>query len=695
MTCDEGKLVRSVACLQGMKSSFTLVFALFAVVTLTTAQAAALRLTDAGKPAAVIVLGESLRANDLAVTALVSHVKQISGATLPVMKEADLSEARIEGGRILPLPGKTAAETYILLGEGPLARRAGFNLDGLGAGGIVLQTKGNMLALLAKEDGSDSRGPASARPVFALLEALGCRCLWPGETGKVVPKQSTLSVSDLNVRFTPSIGQRRIRFTSGEVRGAAQGREWLGLGKAETQAASEATRTESEGGWGAWNGLGGNIGIVGGAAGCGLQGGWSEHGAAHPEWFALQPDGTRDQSKAKERWRLCVSSPGLVEHVANDILKRLGGHAQPAISLCPNDGGYSSFCLCDACQKLDAPNGPKINMLVFAKVGEAARTEVEHVSLTDRFVHYWNAVAERVTKVVPDQLFLVEAYSYYSDPPVRERLHPNLVVRFVPSVADGWKGWQMAGAKRVYWRPNNLGSGYRTGALSPQARETASTMRYLAANGMLATDMDSVFHNWATQGLHYYTAARLNWDPTLSFDALLQDYCQTGFGAGAAAIKKYLLLAEQGVQPRKSGKRSTFPLILPETLTAMRAELVTAAKATAADAAAHQRVAFLRAGFEFTAISAEAHRLAESMEAGTKPAPAAVTALMERRWQMMRAIAQNHPLAVNVVVVAANDAPLNAALGWKGPSALARNGKLQLPAADNWLNEDQSATRKK
>ncbi|NBV21977.1 MAG: DUF4838 domain-containing protein [Proteobacteria bacterium] len=669
------------------------VLTLLAALVFTMAQGAPLRLADAGKPVAVIVVGESLDANDLAVSALVSHVKQISGAVLPVMKEAAFSDARIEGGRILPPVAKTTAETFILLGDGPLARRAGFKLEGLGAGGIVIQTTGNALALLSKEDGSDSRGPASARPVFTLLQTLGCRSLWPGEGGKVVPKMTTLSVSDLNVRFTPSIGQRRIRFTSGDFRGSAQGREWLGLDAAELRTVSEAaTRTESEGGWAAWNGLGGNIGIVGGAAGCGLEGGWAEHGAAHPEWFALQPDGTRDQSKAKERWRLCVSNPGLIEHVAKVIIKELGGKAHPAISLCPNDGGYSSFCLCEACQKLDAPNGPKINMLVFTKVGEAARTEVEHVSLTDRYVHYWNAVAERVTKVVPDQLFLVEAYSYYSDPPVRERLHPNLVVRYVPSQADGWKGWQAAGARRVYWRPNNLGGGYRTGALSPQARETADTMRYLAANGMLATDMDSVFHNWATQGLHYYTAARLNWDPSLNFDALLQDYCQTGFGAGAEPVKRYFLLAEQGVKPRKAGKRSTFPLIQPETLTAMRGELVAAAKATADDPASHQRVAFLRAGFEFTAVSAEAHRLAE---AETRPAPAAVNAVMERRWLMMRAIAQQHPLAVNVLVVAANDAPLNAALGWKGPSALARNGRLQLPADDNWLNEDQSATRKK
>ena len=43
-------------------------------------------------------------------------------------------------------------------------------------------------------------------------------------------------------------------------------------------------------------------------------------------------DGTRDQSKAKERWRLCVSNQGLIVHVANDIIVRLNGKAQAAFA---------------------------------------------------------------------------------------------------------------------------------------------------------------------------------------------------------------------------------------------------------------------------------------------------------------------------------------------------------------------------
>ena len=125
----------------------------------------------------------------------------------------------------------------------------------------------------------------------------------------------------------------------------------------------------------------------------------------------------------------------------------------------------------------------------------------------------------------------------------------------------------------------------------------------------------------------------------------------------------------------------------------LRASLIAAAKATENDAPSYRRVAFLCARLEFTPLSAEAQRLADAIDGGAKADTQAVNALMERRWQMMRAILKSHPLAVNVRVIATADLVLNRTLGWKGPSDAAKSGKLQLQLGDDWLNEDQSATR--
>jgi hypothetical protein len=209
---------------------------------------------------------------------------------------------------------------------------------------------------------------------------------------------------------------------------------------------------------------------------------------------------------------------------------------------------------------------------------------------------------------------------------------------------------------------------------------------------MLATDMDSIYHNWATQGLHYYAMARLSWNPAQDFDAILDDYCKTGFGAGAEPVKQYFLRMEKGVVlvPGKGA----FPEISPETINELRALLGAAAKTTERDPSSRRRVAFLRAGLEFTAVSAEAHRLADSAARGARLDANGTTEVMERRWQMMRAILQHHPLAVNVGVVAGNDGPLRSALGWKGPSDATKAAKIQLQPGDDWLDADQSATRK-
>ena len=670
---------------------------LVAILTFAAASAAELLLVADDRPRATVVLAEGVRPDDVAVRALLSHVQQMSGVQLPTMEEGKLSEARIVAGRLVAPAGRTEADTFILLGEGNLTRRIGVTTEGLGAGGIVVKSGANTLTLLARDDGSDARRPALARSVFHLLEALGCRYLWPGEVGKVIPRRPRLAVAAIDHRFTPIVGQRNLRVAGHETRNATQGMAWLGFTPEQHLAAFEqATRTAAEGEWAAWNRLGGNLGIMGGHAGAGLRGGWAEHGEAHPKWFALQADGTRDQSAAKERWRLCVSNPQLVEHVARDIIAQLGGKARPGtFSLSPNDGGYSSFCLCDACRKLDPPDGPRIKLMIFERVGGAERTEMDYVSLTDRYLHYWNAVVERVTQVVPNQLFLVDAYSAYSNPPVQERVHPNLVLRYVPTQVDAWKAWQAAGAKRVLWRPNNLHRGYNDGAFKPQARETAKTLQYLSQNGVIATDMDSIYHHWATQGLLYYTAARLSWDPAQDFDVLLDDYCETGFGAGAESVKQYFRRVERDVVPDAGPRGIGFPQIAPESLAALRELLVAAARATAADAASGRRVAFLRAGLEFTAISAEAHRLARAAEAGVAVDSKAAAALLERRWQLMRLLLQQQPLAVNVAVVAAADGQLNRALRWNGPGEAAKSGQLQLPSVDHWLNEDQTKLRRK
>src|SRR5262249_39161239 len=127
-------------------------------------------------------------------------VRQITGAVLPVRAE----------GTITGMP--SADQPWVLVGEGRLAQAQGFSTANLGPGGVLLQARGPVLALLGTDSRTptDSNGSRYAVTLF-LEDHLGVRYLWPGEVGKVVPRRATLAVADFEQRFTPRLGQRQIR----------------------------------------------------------------------------------------------------------------------------------------------------------------------------------------------------------------------------------------------------------------------------------------------------------------------------------------------------------------------------------------------------------------------------------------------------------------------------------------------------
>jgi hypothetical protein len=649
-----------------------------------------LTLVADGRAQAVIVLAAApSAAASQGAAILAAHLAQISGARLEVRRENILGGVSVQNGRIVP-PRGSAWKAFVLVGESELARKLGATADGLGPGGTLLRSAGNAVVLLGPDARTAGDPWGSRHAVMAFLEELGCRYLWPGELGKVIPSRRTITVAPLEKRFTPPIGQRAIRFMPRGPRRFEEGLKFLALTPEEYEKAmTSAAATRSAVAWADWQGLGGDLGLRGGHAGAGLRGGWAEHGRQHPEWFALQADGTRDQSQAGDRWRECPSNAALIEYVANEIIERVRQEPNtPSVSLSPNDGGYSSFCLCDNCRRLDPPEAPHVNLLIFDKVGQPGRKTVEYPSLTDRYVHYWNAIAERVVKVHPRLLFVIDAYSVYATPPVREKLHPNLVVRYVPSSPSGWQGWQAAGAKRIYWRPNNLHSGFAEGILNRvQGRQIAETMRLLADGGMLATDIQGIYNNWSTAGLSYYVAARTSWNPHLGYDAILDDYCHAGFGAGAASIRRYFQGAEDlnGTPPAQ---------IAPAAIAEMGTLLDAAARAVGEDKVVRRRIDFLRKGLEFTALSAEAYRLRDDAAANRPVDKTAAGRLLDRRWLLMRSLFRNTPLAVNVAVVAGHEGSTWQPLAWNGPGDNARKlSQSGAAAEERWLYEDQSQLR--
>jgi hypothetical protein len=636
----------------------------------TEARAETLTLARDGRSNALIVLkNEPSVAARSTAGILADHLKQICGGEFAIVTEAALGDVKVVDQKIVA-SANPPVENFILIGESKLAQSLGATVDGLGPGGVQICTLPNALVLLgpSKTTPSDQSGTRYAVTTF-LEDSLGCRFLWPGELGKVVPKRATIRIEPINHRFTPVLRQRRIRMASGYGDRKDKGVIRLGFNEADYHRIQKpAMETNSQdGGWAGWHRLGGTLRLASGHS-FGYM--WEKHKDTHPEWFAVQPDGTRDQSRSPDRSRLCVSNIELIEEVARDRIEQLSKSDNKSVSIGPNDGGQTSFCLCDECKKLDPPNSRKL--------------ENGRLALTDRYVYFWNEIAKRVVKVHPDAWLTADAYSVYAAPPVQRTLHPRIAIRYVgikynndekrQQDRDDWDAWSKA-VKNIYFRPNLLLSGRRQGTPMVYVHKMAEDMKYMARNSLIGTDFDSCCHHWATQGLNYYVCAKLHWNPELDIDKLIDDYCQSGFGAGADSVRQYFLRVEEITNRMAAEQLGYSELYTPKVIDELRGYLEAAKTATKAEPDAHSRVAFVRSGLEYTdAYVAAFHIIREHQtrnpDGGRLPndTKQRIRAALDNNWLVSRDVFENNHLAVNVATVAWGSWAYFGRFYWSEPS---------------------------
>ena len=670
----------------------------WAIVLLCHAQAAEtlLTLVADGRPNAVIVVpSNASRAAAEGAKILCEHLFEISGARLRVLTEDDPPAVSVADGRIEPPSSQPEIKTFILVGEGELAKKLGQSSESLGPGGILVYTAGNALVLLGPDDKTPSDPWGSRYAVTTFLEeGLGCRYLWPGQSGKVVPKRKTVTVGAINIRFTPLLRQRNIR-SSGYSERVQQGLDRLGFSREDfLHAREEAAATQpASPGWMDWHRMGGTLGLRTGDGTILSAHAWKTFLKEHPEWFAMQADGSRYFEANWERPRLCKSNPALIEAIVQEKLKELRRNpGQTSTCLMTNDGGSKAgFCLCDACKAMDPPEGRPTNLWTYDHAsGRTSR--FDYVSLTDRMLHFYNAIAQKCSQEYPDVLFTGQAYSVYVAPPLREKLHPNIVIRFVHSTehyasdelrAQGmsdWDQWAKA-AQMIYYRPNCLLWGRHEGTTGLYVHKLAQDFRHIAHNRCVGTDFDSCMHHWATQGLNYYVLAKLHWNPDLDVDTLIDDYCRSGFGQAAGPVRRYFAKIEQltdevasaEVQAGASRPNVTEPYT-QETIAALRGLLDEADAAASSDEAVRQRIAFLRVGLDFTELQAKIYRFlrrdAEKRLSADERAD--VQRLLDEKWLKMRDLFQNEHLAVNVSAMCWGEWGRFKRLGWEGPSQKAK-----------------------
>ena len=444
--------------------------------------------------------------------------------------------------------------------------------------------------------------------VTYLLESLGCRYLWPGRSGKVIPKRLTVDIPAISLDYTPSLLCREIRNNP----------KWnvdmsaLGIDGNEFNRKFNAALVDREGNrdFYVWHGVN-EPREFDGVYMWGHYFGdyYKRYSKTNPEFFALQPDGTRelDLGRWPECLTMCLANRDLAYATATNLIARF--KASPgirALSICLPDGGNPSVCMCSACRRLDPVNAPPIKLYFYALL----RSRIPYVSLTDRVLEFSNRVAEHVVKECPDRKLTVYVYSDYVNPPVAVKPHPALVLLSVSGeyasrkqanwARDNISAWSRYG-NPILWRPNAL-IGFSAPVPQNFARRIFDDLETFKVNNVIGTDFDCNSNQWSMRGLIYYALAKahLNIDRH-SYDDVFEDYCRSGFGAAAADVKEYFNRLEEQTGRAAAAENGNDGYFETLDVAGLEAPLARARTAVADDPESLARVEFLRRSVRFAA----------------------------------------------------------------------------------------------
>jgi len=485
--------------------------------------AASLTLSTDGKTDYVIVIPSRPTPQDRrAAEELALWLGEMTGAEFPIVTDSE-----------------TPRETEISVGKTNRLAEADVpqaNAD-LAAEGYAIGVVGKRLFLV----GGRKRGALNA--VFALLEEdLGCR--WyptldvePGENGgspvadpkcNRIPQTPSLQFRPVPRSYAPLFIYRAPGYTNAyEVDWALRNRTWDGSSKIPDE-------------------LGGNLNWMGLCHEMGRLVPASEYFEKHPEWHALI-DGKRSPQQ------LCMTNPEVVKVLTKELLKRLREAPDADFAdVSPNDGG--GHCACPKCDAINKENGsPSASQIYFV-----------------------NKVAEEVSKEFPHIRISSAAYLDSNSPPTKIRCHKNVSV-FLANDAHSWvkplipftkpgasseryrkaiEGWTSICDTVLVWDYFCNFQHYLTPM--PNLHVLEPSIRYYAKHKIRGIQMQGIGYHAAGDfsALRTWVIAKALWDPSLSVDALIDDFIWGYYDEAAPAIIEYRALLDRIATPQRNQTNS-------------------------------------------------------------------------------------------------------------------------------------------
>jgi len=532
----------------------------------------------------------------LAAVEMQKHIEKATGVTLRVVAEGSDSDSSL---------GK------IYIGSCAAAAHAGLDTGKMKKNQYVIMVTDQAMFLAGSDDREgdpvykDLMSMGTLLAVYEWLDAdLGVRWVWPGELGTYVPRKESIAVSPGKRNGQPRFIHTRLRFPPGDFRGS----DWNGVCSAKVYGdfLQETTR---------WLRRHRFVRTVTMEYGHAFMDYWARFGKTHPEYFALTPEGARRPVGHPAHVQLCVSNPDLHKQIISDWLETRKTH--PDIWVNGNLNDYTpkdAACTCEKCKQWDGA------------FRQASGWPKGTPSLSNRAAKFLLALQQEAKKHDPDATVIGLAYGVYAGAPDKSiKLNDHIVLRDVPpykfplkSNPEGkegidilqkdWDGWAQTGAKMVL-RPNYfyVGAGFTVPYIF--SHEFGMEFQHAVANGLIATDFDSLTGQWGIQGPMLYLLGRIHVRPDMKVDAILDEY-YSSFGSAKKTIKQYFDYWE-AVTLSHSAKdmpwssnfiRRAHEFIPPQCYPKAEQLLQTAQRLTKDDKTASQRIEFLQKGLNHSKL---------------------------------------------------------------------------------------------
>ena len=474
----------------------------------------------------------------------------------------------------------------------------------------------------------------TANAVYTFLERnLGVRWLWPGPTGEDVIEKQTITLEPFTYRYHPQVRERSGLFRLSEL---ADGR-----GVAHDWVRHQRLQLDS-------------FMSTGGHA---FTDWWDRFHEEHPDYFALQPDGTRSGFPSPHKVKLCLSNPKVwdqwIKHVEEVLEERPN---QTLFNASPNDSHHRGICICENCRAWDHPDGaPK--HYVWQGVGQ------EYVAMSDRYVTFANRLGEKLKERFPDRDYyvLMMAYGSSQPPPAEAVPADNVIISHVGHMPwqesmrekelAQWKQWADI-APHLMQRPNTGSpAGWQWGMPEVLTERTAHDFKFLAQHQWAGVFVDTVWEHWSTQAPQYYLMGQLTWNPDKDRETVMNDYYERGFGPASEHIKAYWTLLENTrnklVDDEKASRFDLHKFYTDEVLD-RAAALLDKAEATLANAPDKYkpRLKLVRQGFTWTRLTVENRKLTAQVEE-TRDRDSEAANQVRDNWETLRELSEQNPLIVN------------------------------------------------